>query len=479
MNKMNPNLGTLNTEPISTICLDVRYPLQTDVNNNNDHDVWNDIIHRPRCTTDLSTTAASVQKEEPRKKAPFESSGSIPFLQHDTAADTYSTATTTTNINQRHSLSFYPTVKDLPVDISVDEIFQQTNIVTYHRPRPPRPESPIVAFQHDSTVDYSKDEEVDDECGMKSHPGDEEDEDDHNRDYFYSNDFHPGYSSHDCTEEDDEEEDAYQYHTNPLRQEQDHRRFYGNDHDGTDIDGNDWEEYAGNVPQHLSSPQGYQYRQHRSRNHSEESNDLVSTTTPSRDMLRDMHPRFHHQIAHGEIIPVSIPELDETSGHSSSCHTDATITPVHESHMYDNVYNDDDDNHRISSSIGINHQRIPTIEISPGKYLPLRGAKETMYAIQCGFYVTIPCTICTQSLICIANCEMVLCPTCRIVSPNTTMTLKHSVSNATTNSTATTGTTRNFINIHDGDHDVNDDDEDIVVRLDIKSGVGLGLQATS
>jgi hypothetical protein len=59
-----------------------------------------------------------------------------------------------------------------------------------------------------------------------------------------------------------------------------------------------------------------------------------------------------------------------------------------------------------------------TVEIAPGHFLPLRGAQETMQAIERGTCVTVPCLVCHANLQCIDDCEAVLCPVCRVVSPN-------------------------------------------------------------
>lgn len=64
-------------------------------------------------------------------------------------------------------------------------------------------------------------------------------------------------------------------------------------------------------------------------------------------------------------------------------------------------------------------QQETDVEITPGQYLPLRGSAETMKAISRGFYVTIPCLACSADLQCIADCQVVLCPDCRVVSANT------------------------------------------------------------
>jgi hypothetical protein len=58
------------------------------------------------------------------------------------------------------------------------------------------------------------------------------------------------------------------------------------------------------------------------------------------------------------------------------------------------------------------------IEIAPGQYLSLRGSAETMRAIAMGKSVIATCWNCQVQLECIEDCTLVLCPDCRVVSPN-------------------------------------------------------------
>jgi hypothetical protein len=60
-----------------------------------------------------------------------------------------------------------------------------------------------------------------------------------------------------------------------------------------------------------------------------------------------------------------------------------------------------------------------TIEIAPGVSRALRGAAETNEAIMAGYCVKVSCMICETNMRCVADCEMVLCPNCMVVSPNT------------------------------------------------------------
>lgn len=56
------------------------------------------------------------------------------------------------------------------------------------------------------------------------------------------------------------------------------------------------------------------------------------------------------------------------------------------------------------------------IEVAPGVHLPLRGADETLRAIEDDFYVPATCSCCTATIFCIQNANFVLCPDCRVVS---------------------------------------------------------------
>jgi hypothetical protein len=57
------------------------------------------------------------------------------------------------------------------------------------------------------------------------------------------------------------------------------------------------------------------------------------------------------------------------------------------------------------------------IEVSPGLFLPLRGSQETMEAVDSGRAMVVHCMACQTSLYCVPDCQLVLCPDCRILSP--------------------------------------------------------------
>jgi hypothetical protein len=58
----------------------------------------------------------------------------------------------------------------------------------------------------------------------------------------------------------------------------------------------------------------------------------------------------------------------------------------------------------------------PTIEISPGVHVRLRGADETWKAIENDYYMPAECVCCESTIFCIQNADYVLCPDCRVVS---------------------------------------------------------------
>jgi hypothetical protein len=57
------------------------------------------------------------------------------------------------------------------------------------------------------------------------------------------------------------------------------------------------------------------------------------------------------------------------------------------------------------------------IEVSPGEFMNLRGADETADAIEKGRSRIVYCFSCGIGLRCVPDCELVICPDCRIMSP--------------------------------------------------------------
>ncbi|CAB9521974.1 expressed unknown protein [Seminavis robusta] len=57
------------------------------------------------------------------------------------------------------------------------------------------------------------------------------------------------------------------------------------------------------------------------------------------------------------------------------------------------------------------------MEISPGIYVPFRGAKETWQAVATHTTHELDCFDCGLALVCINDCEFTVCPDCRVVNP--------------------------------------------------------------
>jgi hypothetical protein len=57
------------------------------------------------------------------------------------------------------------------------------------------------------------------------------------------------------------------------------------------------------------------------------------------------------------------------------------------------------------------------VEVAPGEYMTLRGSEETLHAIELGRARLVTCFVCTASLACVPDCELVICPDCRVISP--------------------------------------------------------------
>lgn len=58
-----------------------------------------------------------------------------------------------------------------------------------------------------------------------------------------------------------------------------------------------------------------------------------------------------------------------------------------------------------------------SVEIAPGHYMDLRGAEETAQAIESGRSARVMCFYCGADLQCVSDCELVICPDCRTMSP--------------------------------------------------------------
>jgi hypothetical protein len=76
-----------------------------------------------------------------------------------------------------------------------------------------------------------------------------------------------------------------------------------------------------------------------------------------------------------------------------------------------------------SSSFNSNNRRArPSpqpvkVEVAPGEYMTLRGSDETLRAIEMGYARIVTCFACSASLACVPDCNLVICPDCRVISP--------------------------------------------------------------
>jgi hypothetical protein len=57
------------------------------------------------------------------------------------------------------------------------------------------------------------------------------------------------------------------------------------------------------------------------------------------------------------------------------------------------------------------------IEVAPGVVMDLRGAYETVQAIDSGVAASVPCAWCGVCLLCVPDAEAVICPDCRVLTP--------------------------------------------------------------
>ena len=63
------------------------------------------------------------------------------------------------------------------------------------------------------------------------------------------------------------------------------------------------------------------------------------------------------------------------------------------------------------------HEEETMVELGPGMYSRLRGAKETWRCVEQDFHIPVTCFACSLELCCIQDASYVLCPSCRTVSP--------------------------------------------------------------
>jgi len=57
-----------------------------------------------------------------------------------------------------------------------------------------------------------------------------------------------------------------------------------------------------------------------------------------------------------------------------------------------------------------------SIEVAPGQWMEVRGAEETLLAVQAGTAAFVPCMCCGTTLQCVPDADLVICPDCRVMS---------------------------------------------------------------
>ena len=57
------------------------------------------------------------------------------------------------------------------------------------------------------------------------------------------------------------------------------------------------------------------------------------------------------------------------------------------------------------------------IEVADGVFMRLRGSQETQAAWDCGECIETMCFVCEIPLACVRDCDCVICPQCRLISP--------------------------------------------------------------
>jgi hypothetical protein len=62
------------------------------------------------------------------------------------------------------------------------------------------------------------------------------------------------------------------------------------------------------------------------------------------------------------------------------------------------------------------YESLPEVEVLPGVFMELRGARETLCSIEEGVDICVECVCCKGTLQCVPDAEMIICPDCRVVS---------------------------------------------------------------
>ena len=101
---------------------------------------------------------------------------------------------------------------------------------------------------------------------------------------------------------------------------------------------------------------------------------------------------------------LEVPSEQSFQSISSQRLSDYGVPDFDETESSDVFYNDDDCAHE-------------KIEVAAGVFMRLRGSQETQEAWDRGECIETTCFVCDIQLACVRDCDSVICPECRLVSP--------------------------------------------------------------
>lgn len=90
---------------------------------------------------------------------------------------------------------------------------------------------------------------------------------------------------------------------------------------------------------------------------------------------------------------------------------------VSKRHLLDDVLPDFDDTESSDISCLEDDFEFEQIEVADGVFMRLRGSQETEVAWDRGECIETLCFVCDIRLACVRDCDCVICPQCRLVSP--------------------------------------------------------------
>ena len=88
---------------------------------------------------------------------------------------------------------------------------------------------------------------------------------------------------------------------------------------------------------------------------------------------------------------------------------------INQDYFVNDNHDSDDISHASIESGQYKDRKI--VEVTPGKFYPLRGAEETMRALDYGQVVNVVCVFCGVDLVVHAAATMIICPECEMIAP--------------------------------------------------------------